>query len=40
MAISHSVSANPAQGNLFGTTFLGGSGQGYDGNGVVFEITP
>ena len=27
-------------GNLFGTTELGGSGQGYHGNGVVFEITP
>ena len=29
-----------SQGNLFGATFLGGSGQGYQGNGVVFEITP
>jgi uncharacterized repeat protein (TIGR03803 family) len=29
-----------ANGNLFGTTELGGSGQGYNGNGVVFEITP
>jgi hypothetical protein len=29
-----------ANGNLFGTTEAGGSGQGYSGNGVVFEITP
>ena len=28
-----------ANGNLFGTTELGGSGQGYNGKGVVFEIT-
>ena len=28
------------QGNLFGTTYIGGSGQGYSVYGVVFEIAP
>ncbi|MGA2903244.1 MAG: choice-of-anchor tandem repeat GloVer-containing protein [Candidatus Korobacteraceae bacterium] len=29
-----------ANGNLYGTTFGGGSGQGFNGWGVVYEITP
>jgi uncharacterized repeat protein (TIGR03803 family) len=29
-----------ASGNLYGTTFLGGSGCGTDGNGVVFKLSP